>query len=109
MLTEMHHNLEALGVIMGSLSKNDPDQAAQAAAGRGLASYGDRDPNRPASLSAALPPGWKPMAMQLRRSFGELATGLAAHELAAQSLGRVSAIMALCNGCHSTYRFVPRT
>lgn len=108
LLTEMHHNLEALGATLAALSRNDTQEAARAAATRGLASYGDRDPNRPKSLSAALPPGWKPMAMQLRASFDELAAGISSHEPTAQSLGRVATITALCNGCHSAYRLVRR-
>jgi hypothetical protein len=52
LLGEMHLNLEALGSVVGALAQNDARTAAQAAASRGMASYGDQDPKRPKALSA---------------------------------------------------------
>jgi hypothetical protein len=106
LLNEMHENLSALNSIISALSRNDPRSAAHAAATRGIASYGDRDPNRPKTLSAKLPPAWKPMAMSLRQSFDQLAEGMGANESIAETLGRVSQLMAICSGCHASFRIV---
>jgi hypothetical protein len=46
------------------------------------------------------------MAMALRRGFDELANGIGAHESTAKSLARASQLMAICNACHASYRFV---
>ena len=52
LIGEMHRNLEALRSIVSALAQNDARTAEQAAATRGMASYGDQDPNRPKTLSA---------------------------------------------------------
>jgi hypothetical protein len=106
LIGEMHRNLEALSSIISALAQNDARNAEQAAASRGMASYGDRDPSRPKTLSAKLPPAWKPMATSLRQGFDQLAESLSAHETTAQSLRRVSQLMAICTGCHASFRFV---
>ena len=100
-------HLEALNSIVSALAQNDARAAEQAAAAwRAMASYGDQDPNRPKTLSAKLPPAWKPMATSLRQGFDLLAESLSARETTAQSLRRVSQLMAICTGCHASFRFV---
>jgi len=106
LIGEMQRNLGALGTIISALAQDEAQNAEVAAASRGMASYGDRDPNRPKTLSAKLPPAWKPMATLLRQGFDQLAEGISAHETTAQSLGRVSHLMGVCTGCHATFRFV---
>jgi hypothetical protein len=106
LIGEMHRNLEALSSIVSALAQNDARTAEQAAATRGMASYGDQDPNRPKTLSAKLPPAWKPMATSLRQGFDLLAESLSVRETTAQSLRRVSQLMAICTGCHASFRFV---
>ena len=108
LIAEMHRNLSAISSLIGALAQGESASAAQAAASRGLASYGDQDPNRPTTLSAKLPPAWKPMAMSLRQGFDQLAQGITANEPAQTSLRRVSQLMAICSGCHASFQFSRR-
>jgi hypothetical protein len=104
LLGEMHGNLAAITAVIGSLGQKDVRGASEAARSRGMASYGDRDPDRPATLSGKLPPAWKPMAVSLRRGFDDLAASIDAHEPTAKSLARISQLMAICNACHANFR-----
>jgi hypothetical protein len=106
LIGEMHRNLSAISSVIGALAQSDSARAAQAAASRGLASYGDQDPNRPKTLSAKLPPAWKPMAMSLRQGFDQLAQGITANEPAPISLRRVSQLITICSGCHASFQFI---
>jgi hypothetical protein len=106
LLGEMHGNLEALTGIIRALGQDDAPGAATAARSPGMASYGERDSDRPAALSAKLPPVWKPMAVALRRGFDELTAGIESHEPIAKPLVRAAQLMAICNACHANYRFV---
>jgi|HubBroStandDraft_4_1064222.scaffolds.fasta_scaffold264409_1 hypothetical protein len=105
LIGEMHRNLSAISSVIAALARSDSARAAQAAASRGLASYGDQDPNRPKTLSAKLPPAWKPMATSLRQGFDQLAQGITANEPAQTSLRRISQLMAICSGCHASFQF----
>jgi hypothetical protein len=104
LIGEMHRNLSAISSVIAALARSDSARAAQAASSRGLASYGDQDPNRP-TLSAKLPPAWKPMATSLRQGFDQLAQGITANEPAQTSLRRISQLMAICSGCHASFQF----
>jgi hypothetical protein len=68
LIGEMHRNLSAISSVISALAQSNSASAAQAAASRGLASYGDQDPNRPKTLSAKLPPAWKPMAIHCAKA-----------------------------------------
>ena len=105
LIGEMHRNLSAISSVVGALAQRDSASAAQAAASRGLASYGEQDPNRPKTLSSKLPPAWKPIAMSLRQGFDQLAQGIASNEPTQTSLRKVSQLMAICSGCHANFQF----
>jgi hypothetical protein len=105
LIGEMHRNLSAISSVISALAQSNSASAAQAAASRGLASYGDQDTNRLKTLSAKLPPAWKPMAMSLRQGFDQLAQGISANEPTQKSLRRVSQLMAICSGCHASFQF----
>lgn len=104
LLGEMHGNLAAITAVIGSLGQNDVRGATEAARNRDMSSYGDRDPNRPATLSGKLPSAWKPMAVSLRQGFDELAASIDAHEPMAKSLARISQLMAICDACLANFR-----
>ena len=102
--TEMHLNLRALQVIYASLAGKDPARASEAAASRGMSTFGDKDPSRPRTLTAKLPPAWRAMAGAGRAGFDELAAGLAAREPEAVTFGRLARLHENCNACHAVFR-----
>jgi hypothetical protein len=102
--TEMHLNLRALQAVYAALAQQDHARAAESAATRGMATFGDKDPTRPKTLTAKLPQAWRALSGAGRQGFDELASALAARESDAQIFGRLAKLHDNCNACHATFR-----
>lgn len=105
LLTEMHSNMTALQTAFDAVAKGDWDRAAAAATTRGMSTFGDKDPTRPKTLTAKLPPEWKLMAGAGRRGFDDLAAALAAKRERSEIDTRLAGLFDNCNACHAVYRF----
>lgn len=105
LLTEMHSNMTALQTAFDAVAKGDWDRAAAAATTRGMSTFGDKDPTRPKTLTAKLPPEWKLMAGAGRRGFDDLAAALTAKKERTEIDARLAALFDNCNACHAVYRF----
>ena len=106
LIGEMHKNLGAIQAIIAALGQQDYQRAQQAAASRGMATFGANDPNYPKTISDKVPPTWKPLAKALRQGFDDVAKGISSHEEQAVILGRVSQVMNNCMTCHASFRFL---
>jgi cytochrome c556 len=108
LIGEMHKNVAGIQGILAALGQQDYQRAQQAAAIRGMATFGSNDPSLPKTLADKTPPVWKPLAKALRLGFDDVAKGIADHEEQDVILERVSKVMNYCITCHATFRFLDK-
>lgn len=104
LLDEMQSNMLALQKIYAALATKDFKTAREAATGRGMSTFGDRDPTRPKTLTSKLPAAWKALSGPGRKGFDELAATLSDDADISAVLASLSKLHANCNACHLTFR-----
>lgn len=101
LLGEMRGMLTTVQGIVAGVSAKDMKQVAEAARASGASAAADVQP----TLMAKLPLELKSLGMSVHTRFDELAAAAEAGETAEQILGRLSAQLASCVGCHAAWRF----
>ena len=100
-LEEMRGMLQATADIAGALARSDNAAIAEIAQSVGSAAMSNDSP----ALLAKLPLGLKTAGMSVHKGFDELSSAAAAGATSVELTTMLSDQLAICVGCHATYRF----
>ncbi len=100
-LGEMRGLLQAVGEITAALVHDDMAQIAKAASAVGLVATQSESP----ALMAKLPLDFKQMGLRVHAGFDEMATAASAGASAQKIAGLLADQLAICVGCHASYKF----